>query len=136
VSDLKSRVAYLQGLAAGLDLPQDDKQARLLHGIVEVLEEVAGNMEDLEEGQDNLEDYLESIDEDLYALESRIYQDEEDDYPTGDYVEVECPQCHSLVAIDSGLVDGGNLSDVQCPDCEATLEAGAGADQAPGRDVV
>ncbi|MDI6709687.1 MAG: hypothetical protein QMC81_04600 [Thermoanaerobacterales bacterium] len=136
MSDLKSRVAYLQGLAAGLDLPEDDKQARLLHGIVEVLGEFAGNVEDLEEAQDNLEDYLESIDEDLYTLENRIYQDGGEDALADDYVEIECPECHSLVAVDSDLVDDGDLSDIQCPNCEAVIDLDTGADEVPSNDVV
>lgn len=133
MTDLKSRVAYLQGLAAGMDLPQDSKEGRLLHGIVEVLDDVAGNVHGLEEAQDNLEDYLESIDEDLYVLENEFY--EEDDADAGDYTKVECPECQSVVCVDNDLLEDGKVTGIQCPNCDAEIDL-ASADKVHPSDHV
>ena len=90
MNDLKTRVAYLQGLSAGLEFNADSKEGRLLKGIIDVLDEFADSVGDLEEAQEQLEDYLESIDEDLYHLEDEIYDEDKFEQNTcaEDYVEV------------------------------------------------
>lgn len=97
MKNLKSRVAYLQGLATGLEMPADSKEARLLSGIVDVMGEFADSVDELEASQDGLEDYLESVDEDLYVLERRMSAGNGEEEP-GHLIEVECPECaHSAV---------------------------------------
>lgn len=100
MGNLKSRVAYLQGLATGLDMPADSKEARLLSGIVDVLGEFADSVDELEESQDGLEDYLESIDEDLYALERRMSAAGVEDDECEHFIEVECPECGRSVGLE------------------------------------
>jgi hypothetical protein len=78
MANLKARVAYLQGLTAGLDMPGETKEAKLLAGVVDALAEFAEAVDDLRLSQERLEDYLESIDEDLYGLERDIYPDDDD----------------------------------------------------------
>jgi hypothetical protein len=78
MANLKARVAYLQGLTAGLEMPADSKETKLLAGMVDALAEFADAVDELRLSQERLEDYLESIDEDLYGLERDIYPDEDD----------------------------------------------------------
>ena len=78
MANLKARVAYLQGLTAGLDMPAEAKESKLLAGMVDALAEFADAVDELRLSQERLEDYLESIDEDLYGLERDIYPDDED----------------------------------------------------------
>lgn len=118
---LKARVAYLQGLAAGLEMPADSKEARLLEGIVEILGEFAETVDDLEVSQERLEDYLESIDEDLYGLERDIYPDEDEHGIDTQYLDVVCPECEEAVGLDDRLAEDGGISMVNCPHCEGEI---------------
>lgn len=125
MKDLKARVAYLQGLSAGLDLQADSKEARLLGGIIEVLDDFANSVGELEEAQNQLEDYLESIDEDLYHLEDEIYDSEglEDSTCTcaGEYLEVDCPKCGETVCFDSDILEDDDIVEVTCPNCDEVV---------------
>lgn len=93
MADLKSRVAYLQGLATGLDMPADSKEARLLSGIVDVMGEFADSVDELEASQDGLEDYVESVDEDLYVLERRVSRAGGEEDECDGLIQIECPEC-------------------------------------------
>ncbi|MCL6639315.1 MAG: AraC family transcriptional regulator [Firmicutes bacterium] len=134
MKDLKSRVAYLQGLSAGLDLNDGSREGKLLHGIIEVLDEFAETVQGLEEAQDQLEDYIETIDEDLYRLEDEFFDDDDEgDCLEGEYLEAECPRCGETVCFDSGILEDDDLIEVTCPNCDEvvfvndeTLEAAGG----------
>lgn len=119
MEDLKSRVAYLQGLSTGLDLDAESKESKLLNGIIEVLGDFADSMSDLEDSQEQLEDYLESIDEGLCQLEDEIYDGEGvDDYTSaGDYHEVDCPGCGETVCFDRAVLEDDDVIEVTCPNC-------------------
>ncbi|MEW6726238.1 CD1247 N-terminal domain-containing protein [Desulforudis sp. 1088] len=118
MSDLKAKVAYLEGLAAGLNLPEDSKEGKLLDGIVEVLGEFADAVDNLEDAQDSLEDYLESIDEDLYNLETQFNRTADED---AGYYEVECPKCEHLVCVDSEVFEDGDVESITCPNCDEAI---------------
>lgn len=125
MANLKASVAYLQGLTAGLEMPGDSKEAKLLGGIVEALAEFADAVEVLDDSQERLEDYLESIDEDLYGLENDLYPDEdENDDEDIRYLDVECPECVESVGPDYGLADEGFVSQINCPHCEGAIRIG------------
>lgn len=117
--ELKAKVAYLQGMSAGLDLSQDSKEGRLLKGIIEVLDEFAQTVGGLEEGQEQLEDYVESLDEDLYHLEDDFYED--DACKEGEYLEVDCPKCGETVCFDSDILEDDDIVEVTCPNCDEVV---------------
>ncbi|MCL6610083.1 MAG: AraC family transcriptional regulator [Peptococcaceae bacterium] len=120
MKDLKSRVAYLQGLSAGLDISSESKEGRILNGIIEVLDEMARSFGELEEAQGQLEDYLESMDEDLFHLEEDVYGAEGEDSGE-EYLEVECPRCGETVCFDSGVVEDDDVVEVTCPNCDEVV---------------
>lgn len=123
MTDLKARVAYLQGLSAGLDLKADTREGKLLSGIIEVLDEFADSVSELEEAQNQLEDYIESIDEDLFHLEDEIYDDadaEEDNF-AGEYLEADCPRCGETVCFDSDILEDDDIVEVTCPNCDEVV---------------
>jgi len=132
VNDLKTRVAYLQGLSAGLEFNADSKEGRLLKGIIDVLDEFADSVGDLEEAQEQLEDYLESIDEDLYHLEDEIYDEDKFEQNTcaEDYVEVDCPRCGETVCFDSDVLEDDDIVEVTCPNCDEVVFINDGDHQA------
>lgn len=118
MGELKAKVAYLQGLSAGLDLKQDSKEGRLLNGIIELLDEFAETVGGLEQGQEQLEDYIESIDEDLYHLEDNYY---EDNTCEDEYLEVDCPKCGETVCFDSDILEDDDVIEVTCPNCDEVV---------------
>lgn len=134
MNDLKARVAYLQGLSAGLDLNAESKEGKLLNGIIEILDEFADSVGDLEEAQEQLEDYLESIDEDLNHLEDEIYEDDIVDQCGcgGDYLEVECPRCAETVCFDSDILEDDDIVEVTCPNCDEVVFVNDDSYQAAG----
>ncbi|AEF94967.1 hypothetical protein Desca_2128 [Desulfotomaculum nigrificans CO-1-SRB] len=118
MDSLKSRVAYLQGLADGMNL-ENSKEGRLLNGIIDVLQDVAETVGGLEEAHEQLEDYVETIDEDLYSLEDNIYDCDCDD--DEDYVEVECPGCGETVMFSSDILEDDDVIEVTCPNCDEVV---------------
>ncbi|MGI6685059.1 MAG: CD1247 N-terminal domain-containing protein [Bacillota bacterium] len=118
MKDLKEQVAYLQGLAEGLDVSDATKEGKIIKQIINVLEGVALSIDDLRMQQADMETYLESIDDDLNDLEEDFYEDEEDDT---DYVEVKCPRCHDIVCFDADILEDDDLVEVTCPRCNEVV---------------
>ncbi len=120
MNDLKTRVAYLQGLSAGLEVSAENKEGKLLHGIIELLDEFADSVGSLEEAQEQMEEYLDSIDEDLFHLEDEIYETD-DMNAGGKYIEVDCPGCGETVCFDANIVGDDDVIEVTCPNCDKVV---------------
>ena len=113
---LSERVAYLKGLAEGMELG-DSKQEKLLKEIIGVLENVASDMLDVEDDIIDIGEQVDEIDEDLAALEDEVYCDEDDDDDL--FYEVTCPSCSDTICLDEEtLLDGS----IDCPNCGERLE--------------
>lgn len=121
---LYEEVAYLKGLAEGLEISEETKEGKIINKIVDVLESFADAIVELEEEQIELIDYVESIDEDLSDIEDDIYEDDEDDDEDDDeeynYIEMECPNCNDFVEIDEDLLYNEDI-DIVCPNCQAVI---------------
>ena len=133
---LSEKVSYLKGLAEGLGLDEDNKQDKLIGAIIEVLEDVALSIEEVECGCGEICDQIDAVDEDLAALESDFYGDDDDDCCDGNCCdcdfdcdcdceddeceyEVECPKCHDLIYLTEEMLDEGEII---CPNCSTKLE--------------
>lgn len=116
MSDLKSKVAYLQGLSNGMELDLNTKEGKLLSGIISVLDDFAESVSELEDNQEQLEDYIETIDDDLYALESDLNDNELEEY-----VEVDCPRCGETVLFEPGIIEDEDVIEVTCPNCDEVV---------------
>lgn len=116
---ISEKVAYLKGLAEGLDLDtQKSKEAKLISVMIGILEEVGLSIEDLEENARTLGEEIDVLSDDLHDVESVVYDEEDDrdlDGDEDDFFEVECPNCEEPIVInDRALADG----EVTCPNCE------------------
>ncbi len=116
MSDLKSKVAYLQGLASGMNVEDDSKEGKLLGGIINVLDEFANSFSELEESQEQLEEYIETLDEDLYALENDVHDEDMEEY-----MEVDCPSCGETVLFDPSIIEDEDIIEVTCPNCDEVV---------------
>ncbi|WP_018084973.1 CD1247 N-terminal domain-containing protein [Desulfurispora thermophila] len=121
MQELKSRVAYLKGLAEGVKLDTSTDQGRLISGIIDVLDEFANSFNDLAEAHEQLEDYLETIDQDLYHLEDKVDDQLDNGVGTCDYLEVDCPNCGETVCFSAEVVDDDDIVEVTCPNCDQVV---------------
>ena len=113
---ISEKVAYLKGLAEGLNLDTEkSKEGKLISVMIGILEELAMSVEDLEENALNLGEEIDVLSDDLADVEGVVFDEEEDgeDYDD-DWFEVECPSCGADILVDSDALAGG---EVECPSC-------------------
>lgn len=109
---ISEKVAYLKGLAEGLNLDTEkSKEGKLISVMIGILEEMGMTLEDLEDNVDTIGDELDAISDDLADVEELVYDEEEDDE---DFFEVECPSCGAEIDIDEAVLEAGV---VECPGC-------------------
>ena len=134
---LGEEVAYLKGLAEGLDIDDKSKEGKMISKIVEILGSFADTVEELEYSVVDLEDQVEELQyeveelqQDVEDLEEWLY-DEDEDYDEYDdeeeeddeelsFIEMECPNCSEIVEIDEELLFDDSV-DVVCPSCHAVI---------------
>ena len=113
---ISEKVAYLKGLAEGLDLDtMKSKEGKLISVMIGILEELAMSVEDLEENALNLGEEIDVLSDDLADVEEVVFDEDEDggDFDD-DWFQVECPSCgEELVIDDEALAEG----EVACPSC-------------------
>ncbi|MFZ5688144.1 MAG: CD1247 N-terminal domain-containing protein [Bacillota bacterium] len=114
MKDLRKRVAYLQGLMAGIDMDANSREGRIFSEVVGVLHDVAETLAELKVNQEDLDSYVESLGEELQELEDHLLEAQ-------DYVEVQCPECHDLVCFDSDVLDDDDIIEVTCPNCDTVV---------------
>lgn len=122
--DLKARVSYLKGLAEGLALDEESKEGKLLRQIVDVLDEMAYEIEQLKTEYEELLEYAKAIDEDLAEIEDDVYGDYDEDEEEDDDDEtftVECPNCREMVEISDDLLHAEGPIKVTCPRCNEVV---------------
>lgn len=115
---ISEKVAYLKGLAEGLNLDTEkSKEGKLISVMIGIMEELAMSVEDLEENALNLGEEIDVLSDDLADVEDVVFDEEDDDASEDyddDWFEVECPTCgETLVIDDETLADG----EVECPKC-------------------
>lgn len=131
---ITEKVAYLKGLADGLDLDKEpSKEAKLLTKIIDILEDIGLAVEDLEEEVETVQAEVDAVSEDLEDVETMVFEDYEDDDDVYDFspssccgkcgeddldddtfFEIECPSCGEDIVIDESVLDIGEVS---CPNC-------------------
>ena len=79
MGNIKERVAYLQGLTQGLNVSLHSAEGKLLINIIDVLDDMAEEINNIQMGQAGLEAYVESMDEDLTDLEEEVYEKIDED---------------------------------------------------------
>lgn len=120
---LKERVAYLKGLAEGMQLSDSTNEGKLLKAIIEVLDDVALAVDDVEEVQEQLSEQIDNMDEDLAEIERVIFdEDEFEDEDEDNYIgEFECPHCNEKIAVYEDMLDD-DAKLIQCPACNKDIE--------------
>ena len=127
--EIMEKVAYLKGLAEGMELDVEKKEGKLLAAIIDVLEDIALELEDVEDEMAELSDGLDVVSDDLEDVEDLIFDDEDDDFDDLDEEDEEdgeeecyattCPTCEETIFFDETILEDG---EVICPNCGEKLE--------------
>ena len=120
---LSDKINYIKGLADGLDLGNETKEAKVLSAIIELLDDMAFSVEELEEEQDLINDDLDEIYDVVGELEDYVYDDEcccPDCGPL-EFEDVECPACGAMIALDDDILSD-DCSYFICPACGEKIE--------------
>ena len=72
--EILEKVAYMKGLAEGLGLDTKTKEGKLLTVMIDILDDIALELEDLYENQVELEEGLDAVSDDLNDVETYIYE--------------------------------------------------------------
>ena len=119
---LTEKVAYLKGLAAGLELDKDSKETKIFEAMFDILEDMALTVNDIDEDLSAVEELVDAIDEDLDELEEYVF-DEDDccdcDCCGEELYEIECPSCGEEIYLNDEMLDE---QFVECPECGESLE--------------
>ena len=137
IMTLNEKVAYLKGLAEGLNLDETKPENKIIKAMMDILDDMALTVTDLEDTVDTLDEYVEELDDDLADVEDIVYDEDEDgeydeecDDEDGEYddedtdeeeeydddsefYEVMCPKCKEVIYLDS-TIDPKNIT---CPNC-------------------
>jgi DNA-directed RNA polymerase subunit RPC12/RpoP len=128
---LTDKVAYLKGLAEGLNLNPDTPENKLLLKMMDVLADLSGQLEELRGDHDDLAEYVDNIDEDLEDIEALLFDEEDDEDMCGcghchdeddgmeGEMEYECPHCGYQTKFD--LADFDFDEDYLCPQCHKSF---------------
>ena len=122
--EIMEKVAYLKGLAEGMELDTEKKEGKLLAAIIDVLENVALELEDLWDEQVELADGLDAVSDDMSEVEEVLYdllddEHEEDEDDETEWFETTCPVCEEEILFDEDELEAGEIF---CPNCGEKLE--------------
>ena len=131
---ISEKVAYLKGLAEGLNLDvEKSKEGKLISVIIGILEDIGLSLEDLENSQNTLEEALDAVSDDLEDVENVVFDeledDEDEEEDDDDFFEIECPNCEAKLIIDEDVLAAGEIT---CPSCEQKFELDLADDEACG----
>ena len=119
---ISEKVAYLKGLMEGLNIDEQTNEGKLFTAIVDVLDEIALEIEDLTDEVMELGDGLDVVSDDLSDVEDIVYDDDDDDDDDDEEEEcyaTTCPECEEEIYFDDTVLEDGALL---CPNCGAKLE--------------
>ena len=102
---VSEKVAFLKGLLEGMKVDESSDNGKVFKAIVDVLDEIALEIEDLTDEVMELGDGLDVVSDDLEDLEDLIYdeddEDEDDDFDDDETVyATTCPEGEEEILFD------------------------------------
>lgn len=121
------KAAFIKGLIEGCDLKWDKKETKIIEAIVELLSDLANEVQELDEDvsvlYDDVEDLVDAVDElgEMVMYYNSGDFDFDDELDDEDFMyEIRCEKCGSSITVDEDtLLDEGEL---RCPSCGETIE--------------
>ena len=126
---ITEKIANLKGYLEGVQLDESKQETKVIAKIVDILEDMALEIEEMEESVDTLNDYAEELDEDLGDVEDYLFGDDEDECDCCDeddccdccdegFLEIECPKCNEVICIDEDYDE----DEIICPACNEKID--------------
>lgn len=125
---ITEKIANLKGYLEGVQLDESKQETKVIAKIVDILEDMALEIEEMEESVDTLNDYAEELDEDLGDVEDYLFGDEDEcnccdeddccDCCNEGFLEVECPKCNEVICIDEDYDE----DEIICPACNEKID--------------
>lgn len=131
--EITEKVAYLKGLAEGMELDNEKKVGKLLYAVIDLLEDIALKLEDMDDTLEELDEGLDIVSDDLEDVENAVFgfddgdsEDSEDsNYKTLDTLDededcyaTQCPNCEEMIYFDDSILEDG---EILCPNCGEQL---------------
>ena len=119
---IAEKVSYIKGLAEGLKLDTNTNEGKILAAIIDVLGDIAINIEDIDGDLADLTDVVGDVEDSLMDLEDEVYGESDDDDAfddEDDMYEITCPNCNNTITTDFDVIADGRL---ECPNCGSTIE--------------
>ena len=122
--EILEKVAYMKGLAEGIGLDVKSKEGKLLKVMMDILDDVALELQDIRDEQSDLEEGLDAVSEDLADVESCLFdleddEDEDEDEEDEEVYQTTCPNCDEEIFFDEDILADGSIL---CPNCGEKLE--------------
>lgn len=121
--EITEKVAYLKGLAEGLALDAGSKEGKLISVMIDILDDMALEINDVKDEQADLEAGLDAVSDDLADVESLLYEELDDEDEDEDDEEecfaTTCPNCEEAIYFDDSVLEDGEII---CPNCGEKLE--------------
>lgn len=124
---VKEKIAYLRGMIDGETSPEEGRSSFLLTKVLQILDQLASDVDELKKAQGELEEYLQEVDFDLAYLEDEFFDDEDDDDYSEDwddeedsYAEAECPECGHVMRFDEDFLFDEGVQ-IRCRRCGAVV---------------
>ena len=116
---ISEKIAYLKGLMEGMNVDTESNEGKLFAAVVDVLDEIALEVEDLTDEVMELGDGLDVISDDLSDVEDIVYDEWDDDDEEEECYATTCPECEEEIFFDDTMLEDGEII---CPNCGAKLE--------------
>ncbi|EJL41066.1 hypothetical protein BAG01nite_02220 [Brevibacillus agri] len=136
IEAMANRIAYLRGLADGLDVGEKSAEGKIMAEMIEIMDEVCAQFRELHARVEEAEDYVEALDEDLEDVELYLFEEDDDLYETIEDDDIEYATCYDLdddedaylyeADGDAYLAGGYEFS---CPHCQKEIHLREGHDE-------
>ena len=120
MSEISNRAAYLKGLADGLKLDKETTEGQLIDGILELLGDVAEELEMLDQEQAFLADKMDEMDDVIEMIADEAFGEEYDD--EDDMYTLVCEECGAEIDLTGDDLDDIAEGVFKCPDCGEVIE--------------
>ena len=140
MADLRRKVSHLVGLVERYDVGSRSREGKIIEEMIDVLRDLALDVEEVAVNQAEIEDFLGELDQDLLDVEQEVYRgdddvddealsfDDDDDGRLDDaflddddleepsYLTLACPVCHQESSYNEQLFDQDGIQ-LSCPHC-------------------
>ncbi|WP_368487839.1 CD1247 N-terminal domain-containing protein [Clostridium sp. BJN0013] len=116
-----SKVSYLKGLVDGLKIDKNTNDGKVIIEIVDVLENMAEEIENISEDHKNMRTYIDCMNKDLADLQDNLYDDDYEAYKDEgeNFTGIQCPNCNDMVYVDKDILE--RRKELTCPNCHNNI---------------